>query len=269
MKHSHDPTPPSTDPELPYPPPVEPDGDDGRYADGAGWLSAMAPRRRPWRRTVAVCALTALAVAALGVPFGLLWSWLSPSVPVLRTAQNDVVVNASSPEQFVAADSWFAVLGFGLGILVAIAGWLLLRRDHGPALLLGVVLGALAAAPIGWQVGRRIGLAGYEAWLDSAAAGDTFSQPPDLRAYGALLVPAFAAVIVCTLLAGWSNDPDLDVSGARPGYGHDLPPGTEPPALGGGPGNHLDYVSLDSPAGPDPTTAPAPPAHGSATPPHG
>jgi hypothetical protein len=252
--------PPTTDPALPsglpYPPPHRPEGGYGWYADGTGWLDGMRPQRRPWRRTVAVGVLTTLAIAALGVPLGLLWSWLSPSVPVLMTAQADVVVNDSSPEQFVAADGWFAIAGFGFGIVVAIAAWLILRRDRGPALLVGAVLGSLAAAPVAWQVGRRIGLSGYESWLDSAGPGDTFGRPPDLHAYGALLVPAFAAVIVCTLLAGWSNDPDLEAPGARPGYGPNTRAGE-------------DELSWGSPAGPDPTTAPAPPAPGSAAPPHG
>jgi hypothetical protein len=268
VNHSQEPAPatpsstgPAYPPPAPYPPPVGSPGEYGWYAEGAGWLSEMPrPRRRPWRRTVAVCVVTGLVVAALGVPFGLLWSSLSPSVPVVRTAQADVVVRDPSPEQFVAADGWFAMLGVGFGILVAIAGWLLLRRDRGPALLLGVVLGALAAAPVAWQVGRRIGLGAYETWRAAATTGDTFDRPPDLHAYGTLLVPAFAAVIVCTLLAGWSNDPDLDTPGAHPGYGRDLPPGGDPGA---------GRLSWDSPGGPGPTTAPAPPAPGSATPPPG
>jgi hypothetical protein len=36
-------------------------------------------------------------------------------------------------------------------------------------------------------------------------------------------VPAFAAAIVLTLVAGWSNDPDLDQPGAQPGYGPNHP----------------------------------------------
>jgi hypothetical protein len=261
--------PPTTDPALPsglpYPPPHRaqggPEGGYGWYADSSGWLAGMRPPRRPWRRTLTVGVLTTLVIAALGVPLGLLWSWLSPAVPVLRNAQADVVVNDASPEQFVAADGWFAIAGFGFGIVVAIAAWLILRRDRGPALLLGAVLGSLAAAPVAWQVGRRIGLSGYERWLDSSAPGDTFSRPPDLHAYGALLVPAFAAVIVCTLLAGWSNDPDLEAPGARPGYG--------PNAHSAGTPEGEDEFSWGSPAGPDPTAAPAPPAPGSAGSPHG
>ena len=84
-----------------------------------------------------------------------------------------------------------------------------------------------------------------------------FQAPPDLHAYGVLLVPAFAAVIVLTLMAGWSNDPELDEPGAHPGYGHDLgDAGAQP-------------FSSGWPAGPDQTAAPAPPAPGPADQPHG
>jgi hypothetical protein len=251
--------PPSTAPALPSGAPYPPaDPGEGFHCYPGG--THDGPTRRRWRRTVVVCALIVPTVATLGIPFGLLWSWLSPSVPVLQTARSGVVVNDSSPEQFVAADAWFAILGFGFGVLVAVAAWLLLRRDRGPGLLLGAVLGALAAAPIAWQVGRIPGLSGYQRWLDSAQAGDTFHRPPDLHAYGALLVPGFAAVIVCTLLAGWSNDPDLELPGARPGYGNNAGAGEHAPA---------DRISWGSPGAPDRTAAPAPPVPGSTTPPHG
>jgi hypothetical protein len=228
-----------------------PDSGPGRYADGAVWPPPKPPRR-PWRRTVAVVALTVVPIAVLGAPLGLLWQWLAPTVPVFRTQAGDVVINDPSPEQFVAADGWFSIVGLGFGVLVAIATWMTLRRDRGPALLLGTVLGTLAAAPVAWQVGRRIGLSAYRSWQDTAAAGASFDRPPDLHTMATLLVPAFAAVIVCTLLAGWSNDPDLELPGAKPGYG-----------------NNEGQLSWGSPDGPDPTAAPAPPAPDSAEQPRG
>ncbi|HET9517453.1 MAG TPA: hypothetical protein VFO77_07010 [Actinoplanes sp.] len=188
---------------------MHPSQEIGWYADGPSLLAEPSPQRRPWRRSAAVVLLTVPAVAALGAPLGLLWWWLAPRVPVVQTAQGDVVINDAAPEQFVAADGWFSIAGFGFGVVVAVAAWLVVRRDRGPALLLGVVLGSLAAAALAWQVGRRIGLSAYQQWLDSAVPGATFDRPVDLHSYGALLLPAFAAVIVCTLLAGWSNDPDL------------------------------------------------------------
>ena len=110
--------------------------------------------------------------------------------------------------------------------------WLVLRRHRGPWLLGGVILGTLGAPVVAWQVGRLIGLGAYRDWRGSSAAGATYAAPPDLSAHGALLVAAFGAAIVLTLMAGWANDPDLDVPGSRPGYGNDLgnAPVLPPPA---------------------------------------
>ncbi|AGZ40308.1 DUF2567 domain-containing protein [Actinoplanes friuliensis] len=211
------------------------------------------PLRRSWSRMVSVAVLLTVALAVAGAPLGLLWSWLSPSVPVINAGQNGIVVNDPSPEEYIAADGWFTLLGFGFGLLVAVLIWLVLRRDRGPALLLGVAFGGLACSVVAWQVGRLVGLSAWNSWQDTSAPGDTYSRPPDLQAYGALLVIAFAAVIVTTLLAGWSNDPDLERPGAKPGYGNNLD----------------DELSSGSPDGPGPTAAPAPPAPWPADPPRG
>jgi hypothetical protein len=249
---SQEPAPPGTEPPIDGSPSTTPDG-GWSPEDGGDWLAAVRPRRRPWRRTLAVCAIAAASIAAAGVPLGLLWAILAPSVPVLRTSQGQIVVNDPAPEEFIAADGWFTLLGLGFGVLIALAAWIVLRRYRGPGLLLGVVAGTLGAAPIAWQVGRQIGLSGYERWRAAAAAGDTFGRPPDLHAHGAMLVPAFAAVIVVTLLAGWSNDPDLESA--------------PDPASAAAPADSA--ISSDLPDAPDPTAAPAPPAPDAAAPPPG
>ncbi|MCU7723530.1 hypothetical protein ODJ79_07385 [Actinoplanes sp. KI2] len=186
---------------------------------GARWWGMAGTSHRPWRRTAVVSVLSAVVILLLGVPLGLLWAWLAPSVPVVATGDS-IVVNDPSPEQYIAADGWYTLLGLGFGLLVAVVAWLLLRRDRGPFLLLGVVAGTLGAgfyvAP--W-IGEMIGRSGYEHWRDIATKGATYMAPPEVHSTGPKLVSAFAAAIVLTLLAGWSNDPDLDQPGAKPGYG--------------------------------------------------
>jgi hypothetical protein len=180
-------------------------------------------QRRPWRRTLIVALSSGVVVLLLGGPLGLLWHWLAPEVPVIDAGQSGIVVNDPSPEEYIAADGWFTLLGLGFGLLVAIVAWLVLRRDRGPFLLLGVVVGTLGAgylvAP--W-VGGMVGKGAYEHWRDTAAQGATYLAPPEVHSVGPTLVPAFAAAIVLTLLAGWSNDPDLDNPGAKPGYGPNI-----------------------------------------------
>ncbi|MEU4691230.1 hypothetical protein [Actinoplanes sp. NPDC023714] len=189
------------------------------------WWRFQRGARRPVRRTVTVTLVTFAVVAALGAPLGLLWRWLAPGVPVVDAGDNGIVVNDPSPEQYIAADGWFTLLGLAFGVLVAIAAWLVLRRDRGPFLLIGVVGGTFVAghwvAPL---IGEMIGRDAYEQWRTSAAQGASYLAPPEVHALGPTLVPAFAAAIVLTLLAGWSNDPDLDQPGAAPGYGPNHPP---------------------------------------------
>ncbi|XVU27413.1 hypothetical protein ACQPZJ_10355 [Actinoplanes sp. CA-054009] len=166
-------------------------------------------------------------IFALGGPLGLLWHWIAPSAPVIDIGQAKPVPNDPSPEEYIAADGWFTLLGLGFGLIVAIGAWLLLRRDRGPFLLFSIVAGALGAgylvAP--W-LGEMIGRGDYDRWRETAQQGSTFLEPPEIHSLGPMLVPAFAAAIALTLMAGWSNDPDLDVPGARPGYGpnSDTPP---------------------------------------------
>jgi len=239
-------------PAYPYGPPPELVPEPGAEPSRPG---------RALGRTVAVAVLITVAMAVAGAPLGLLWSWLAPSVPVVNAGANGIVVNDPSPEEYIAADGWFTIIAFVFGLVTAIVVWLVLRRDRGPALLLGVAFGGLAATATMWGIGRLVGLGAWNDWQQRSAAGDTYDRPPDLHAHGALLVAAFAAVIVTTLLAGWSNDPDLDRPGAKPGYGHDLdgePSAPQPEPLSSG-----------SPDAPDPTTAPAPPAPWRADPPRG
>ncbi|MFC4064239.1 hypothetical protein [Actinoplanes subglobosus] len=215
---------------------------------------------RPWRRSVAAGAGAAVAIAVLGVLFGLLWAWLAPTVPVVKLADGSIVVTDPSPEQYIAADGWFTLLGLGFGLIVTVGAWLALRRDRGPFLLLGVIGGTLVAgrwvAPL---VGEFLGRGAYQDWRETAAQGATYLAPPELQSLGPKLVPAFIAAIVLTLLAGWSNDPDLDLPGAHPGYAanHGYPP--YPPQAG-------DYAPYASPAG-EPHARPAGERSPSAPPP--
>ncbi|MFG3555128.1 DUF2567 domain-containing protein [Micromonospora sp. NPDC047557] len=212
--------------------------------------------RRPLR-TVATVLGVVLALAVLGGPLGLLWAVLAPDTPVLKTAEGAIYADPQ-PEQPIAADGWFSLLGLAFGVLAALALWFLLRRQRGPVGLLAVVLGTLAAAPVAWQVGRRVGLATFDRLLDTAPAGQAFTKPADLRAggidwlfgvlpvpHGNLLLPAFGAAVTYTLLAGWSRWPGLR-------------PEPDPAAL--------SWVSAGTPA---PTAAPEPPAPGAAEPPRG
>ncbi|BCL12941.1 DUF2567 domain-containing protein [Micromonospora sagamiensis] len=223
--------------------------------DGPGGVGMPAGVVAPARWAPARMAGALGLLTLLGVPLGLLWAALAPGTPVIKSADGAVYAEAQ-PEQPIAADGWFSLLGLGFGILVALGLWFLLRRHRGPLGLLVGVLGSLGATVVAWQLGRRIGLAEFQRLLVEAPVGRHFDKPVDLRAggvdqvlgvlpvpYGNLLLPAFAVAVTYTLLAGWSRWPSL-----RP----------EP--------EQVSWVPAGTPV---PATAPEPPAPDAAEPPRG
>ncbi|MEU4678099.1 DUF2567 domain-containing protein [Micromonospora sp. NPDC023737] len=230
-------------------------GTSARPAAGSDPAAVTDTPRRAWAGAVGA----GLALAVLGAPLGLLWAAVAPGTPVIKATLGAVYAEPQ-PEQPIAADGWFSLLGLGFGVLAAVALWFVLRRRRGPVGLASAVLGAFAAAVVAWQVGRRFGLAEFDRLLATAPEGQAFSKPADLRAggidwlfgvlpvpHGNLLLPAFGAAVTYTLLAGWSRWPSL-----RP------EPQPDPAAL--------SWVSAATPA---PPTAPEPPAPGAAEPPRG
>ncbi|WP_308042535.1 DUF2567 domain-containing protein [Micromonospora sp. PLK6-60] len=185
------------------------------------WEQPVAPPPGGRRRAVRAGLVAFGALTVLGAPLGLLWAAAAPATPVVKTAQGAVYAQPQ-PEQPVAADGWFSLLGLGFGVLAAVALWFLLRRTRGPGPLVGGTVGGLGAALVAWQLGRRIGLSTYQRLLDGAPPGTAFTKPADLRAggidwfhgvlpypHGNLLLPAFGLAVTYTLLAGWSRWPSL------------------------------------------------------------
>lgn len=236
--------------------------------------------------------MVAVVLAVLGAPLGLLWKAVAPGVPMVKTAEGARLVDPQ-PEEFVAADGWFTLLGLGFGVVAAIVLWMVLRRYRGPMVLAGTAVGTVGAGLVAWWLGSKLALADFDQVVAAAPVGQALSRPPDLRAggfewlYGVIptlrgdvLIPAFAAVVMYTLLAGWSKypglrpEPELDGPQAGP-QAADGGPAAPHTADGdqeaahtadGGPGAPHG-ISWNSPAPQAPTAAPAPPAPESAAPP--
>jgi hypothetical protein len=192
------------------------------------------------RRRLRAAALTAVVVAVAGAPLGLLWALLAPGVPIIKT-DDGAVFATPSPEEFIASDGWFTILLFALGVVAALVTWVGFKRYRGPWTLLALVVGTIGASVLAWQVGRRIGMGDYRAEVLAAHPGDLVTRPPDLRAggftklwdvipfvHGDLLIATFGAVIIYTLLAGWSRTPTLRPE-AKPTAAQPPNPFQEPP----------------------------------------
>lgn len=172
-------------------------------------------------------AVAAVSVSVLGFGLGLLWYLAAPPLPV-RKVEGGFAYIQPNPEQPVAADGWFAILGLLFGVLVALAFWALLRRSRGPVQLAGLVLGAIAAGWIAFNFGMALEKQKYEAGMKSAAMEQVVDSPAKINTVkrfkvclsgckqiplvGTPLIPALGVSLAYAVLAGWSRWPSL-----RPG----------------------------------------------------
>jgi len=145
------------------------------------------------RADIAVALGTGAAVALLGVPVGLLWAVLSPRVPLVRTAAGTSLA-VPETKAFITADGIFLLLGAGVGVLCGLAVWGLGRR-RGEAAVVGLALGGLLAAVIGWKTGHQLYLGDYRHAVRTAGFGARFQAAVDLRAKGALVAWPVAALM--------------------------------------------------------------------------
>ncbi|MEU9374033.1 hypothetical protein AB0D94_09725 [Streptomyces sp. NPDC048255] len=183
-------------PPSPYDPPPHPPEKPG---DASGRITALDVRDG---------AAVALAVGAAGVLLAVLWAWLAPRTQYVSNGEAVFLRNSES-EARIGADGTFFLLSVALGVLSAGAVFLW-RRRGGVPLVIGLAVGSLFAALVGWRLGLWLG---PSADLASAAAeagkGVPFDAPLQLLAHGVLLTWPMAAVLAhLGLTALWApRDP--------------------------------------------------------------
>jgi hypothetical protein len=228
------------------------------------WIPVVDETRyRATGRDIAIEIVTALAVAVvltgLGAGLAYVWAAISPRVVLEMTADGPVYVEPN-PEGYVAGESVYLMRTAALGVLSAVAVWLIARKRRGPIVLAGLAVGSVAGATLMAWLGHRIGLTEYQRLLTQAPVGTRFDVPVKVRSaiielahfkiQGAVLIQAMLAVAVYTLLAGFYSTVSLRPERATVRF---VPPqeyGEEEPVSSGWPGPS------------DPQAAPAPPASG-------
>jgi hypothetical protein len=171
--------------------------------------------------TLVAAAATAVVVAGVGPLLGWLWAELAPRIPIIKVDGGFVYAEAE-PEQAVAADGWFAILGTAAGVILAVLAWVVLRRYRGVTVLVALALGSFVAAALALWLGHKIGAAEFVTIRDAAAVGDRIEAPLSLRITnmdadqwwlpkptGVSAVQALVAVFTYTCLAGFSSHADL------------------------------------------------------------
>ena len=235
---------------------IDPPGPDRRSAGRLG--------------TVVAAVVAGVVVAASGPLLGWLWASLAPRIPIIKV-ESGFIYAESEPEQAVAADGWFIILGAAAGVIFAVLAWMLLRRFRGVSILAGLALGSLVAAVIATWLGHKIGLDQFTAIRDAAAVGDRIEAPLGLRTTdldpkqwyipkvtGVVAVQALVAVFVYTCLSGFSSYADLRGPTPRPEAAWAYPPTPMPAQY---PPAALPVQYAPPPYGPEQPT-PTPPAYG-------
>jgi len=187
-----------------------------------------APRTgadRGWVKALVGLA-TAVVVALLGFPLGLLWHTLAPSLPVLIGDQRQLFLADVEGEQRAAAEGTFILISIGAGIVLAIVVWIALRRFRGPVTAVALAIGGVGAGWLAWRFGHTIGLGEFHRLARTAAPGSTIQLPPDLRikqpgniarwhgipyVSGDLLYLGISALVGYLLIAGFALSPSLGV----------------------------------------------------------
>jgi hypothetical protein len=200
------------------------DAPGGAPSDPSGGPPAFALPEPPYatqprQATILAAIGVAIVVAALGGAVGWFWALVSPRLQVIKSDRGFLYADAE-PEQPVAADGIFLFVGLGLGILIAILVWVLLRRYRGVAMLVALTAGSLGGSVLAFWVGHKIGMSEFNAIQAGAPIGAELSAPvtlhiTDLKAShlwppsGVIAAQALAAAFVYTSLAGFSAYEDL------------------------------------------------------------
>jgi hypothetical protein len=194
---------------------------------------------RDWLIEIVSALVVAVVLTGLGAGLAYVWEAVSPRT-VLEMSANGAVYTEPNPEGYVAGESVYLLMTAGLGIVSAVAVWLLMRRRRGPIMLTGLAIGSVAGATLMAWLGQRIGLEEYRQLLTGAPVGTRFEIPVkvysaiiDLAGFkiqGAVLVQAMIAVAIYTFLAGFYPTASLRPERAPV---HFMPP--YPGGPGGGP----------------------------------
>lgn len=203
-------TPPSPSPSDP-PSEAEPPEKPGGSAADSGSDSAAGSASAENAITPADIrdgAAVALLVGVAGVLLGALWVWLAPRVQYVSNGEAVFLRNTES-EGRIGSDGTFLMLSAGLGALSAVAVFLW-RRRGGVPLVIGLGVGSVFAALVGWRVGLWLGpTSDLVVAAGKAGKGVPFDAPMQLLAYGVLLGwPMVAILVHLGLTAVWGpKDP--------------------------------------------------------------
>jgi hypothetical protein len=195
-----------------------------------------AGRVRPFDASPAAVGVSLAIVAGtalLGVAAGYVWSLAAPRALLVIVSPGAAGLVHTETAAFIAADLTFCLIGLAGGVLSGALGYLLGVRRYGPLAMIGVLVGALAAALLARWVGEQSGLAHFHHSLATLPAGGRLLDPLRLRATGGIACWPFAAGLTAGALEALATRGRHRVAASRPlladpgsGAGEGWPPGS-------------------------------------------
>ncbi|TAL19327.1 MAG: DUF2567 domain-containing protein [Frankiales bacterium] len=146
--------------------------------------------------------LAAVVTVLVGAPVGLLWAAVAPTVDVVVDGDQVQLVEPGS-SAFIATDGFFLFAVALAGVVGGVLAWRL-AHPHGPAVVVGLTLGGLAAAYVAMVVGEQVGLAEVQQAVQAGQQG-ALELTVRLRAEEALVgwpVGALVGYAAASLLRG-------------------------------------------------------------------
>ncbi|WP_328496898.1 AAA family ATPase [Streptomyces sp. NBC_00414] len=187
-----------TAPLNPPPPPNHQPPHDAWQAPPAGYglghpgFEEDGPGMKTELREAAV---VTVAMAVAGLLLGVLWWWLAPHVPLISD-DTTVYLKDTEGEQAIGVDGTFTLLALALGLVSALAVFLL-RRRGGIALVVALTVGGILGSLVAWRLGVWLGpTQDVVAHAKEVGKGVAFDAPLELGAKGALLAWSVSALLI-------------------------------------------------------------------------
>jgi hypothetical protein len=157
--------------------------------------------------------VTAVSLAALGVPVAAVWYAVAPRVLYHVSRGAGVPVDFGT-QGFIADDGWFFLVTAAAGVLTGVAAWAIGRR-HAVGVAIGLGVGGIAASIVAWKLGTAFGSGAFDAALGAKGGGPTTVRGPlTLGAKGCLVAWPIAALI--GLVVGLAYESAGARAGGRP-----------------------------------------------------
>ena len=169
-------------------------------------------------------------LAAAGVAVGAVWAWLAPSVhgvvAVTKSGKRVHDYLGNEADHYFDSAVIMAGLLVGLGVVSAVLVWQL-RQRRGPGMVMGLIVGGMAAAAAAVGTGSGLARLRYGHIDIEAVAADQkihyiteapsalFGHSP-LQVLTTLLLPVGAAALTYAMMAAASAHDDLGVESSVP-----------------------------------------------------